>query len=415
MAVLTSFKAIRPREDIASKVAALPYDVMNSEEARAMVENNPYSFLHVDKAEIDLEKGIDLYDKRVYETARDNLAGMIHRGELLQEESNCLYIYRQIMNGRAQTGIVGCASIDDYIDNVIRKHEFTREDKEQDRINHVDYCNANTGPIFLTYRDNSEINKTVEGWTESKRPVYNFTTEDGISHIVWVIDEENTISKLIELFRGIETLYIADGHHRAASAVKVGQMRRKLNTSYKNEESFNFFLSVIFPDKDLYIMDYNRIVKDINSLSTEEYIIKVSERFNIEKYEGKGPCKPSCKHTYGMYIDDRWYLLTAKEGTYDSNDPVLSLDVSILQNNLLDPILGIKDPRTDDRIDFIGGMRGLKELEKRVDNGMKVAFSMYPTTIGELMAIADAGKVMPPKSTWFEPKLRSGLFIHSLK
>lgn len=415
MAVLTSFKAIRPRKDLASKVAALPYDVMNSEEAREMVENNAYSFLHVDKAEIDLEEGIDLYDKRVYDRAKKNLAGMIHRGELLQDKSNCLYIYRQIMDGRVQTGIVGCTSIDDYLNSVIKKHEFTREDKEQDRINHVEYCNANTGPIFLTYRDNSSINEILDGWTKSKTPVYNFTSEDGISHIVWVIDEQDTIDKLIELFKRVESLYIADGHHRAASAVKVGQMRRELDQNYKGDENYNFFLSVIFSDKDLYIMNYNRIVKDINGLSIEEFIIKVSEKFNIEKYEGEGSCEPTYVHSFGMYIESKWYLITSKESTYDSNDPVLSLDVSILQNNLLEPILGIKDPRTDERIDFIGGMRGLKELEKRVDSGMKVAFSMYPTTIGELMDIADIGKVMPPKSTWFEPKLRSGLFIHSIE
>lgn len=300
------------------------------------------------------------------------------------------------------------------MNNIIKKHEHTRADKEQDRINHVDYCNANTGPIFLTYKAVDEIESIVSKWTE-KEPVYNFVSEDGISHIVWIIESSEDIEKLCLLFKNVNYLYIADGHHRAASAVKVGQLRRKQNPNYTGDEEFNFFLSVIFPDKDLYIMDYNRVVKDLNGLTIEEYMLKVSEKFEVSTYEGNGPYKPSSKHTYGMYLDRKWYKLAAKEGTYNSEDPVDRLDVSILQNNLLSPILGIEDPRTDKRIDFVGGIRGLEELEKRVDEGMSVAFSMYPTTIEDLMDIADAGKVMPPKSTWFEPKLRSGLFIHKLK
>ncbi|SKA91677.1 Uncharacterized conserved protein, DUF1015 family [Caloramator quimbayensis] len=413
MVVLRPFKAIRPKKELAHKVAALPYDVMNSDEAREMVEGNPYSFLHIDKAEIDLDRDIDIYDKKVYEKARENLYSFIDRGIFNQDEKPYLYIYRLIMNGRSQTGIVGCTSIDDYMNNIIKKHEFTRADKEQDRINHVDYCDANTGPIFLTYKNKREINDIIDNWTK-KEPEYDFTAEDGISHIVWVIDDEKTILKLIELFKGIDSLYIADGHHRAASAVKVGIKRREENKNYTGDEEFNFFLSVIFPDSDLYIMDYNRVVKDLNGLSSEEFIKKVSEKFDIKPYEGEGQLRPSRKHTFGMFLDGMWYELTAKKGTFDEKDPVGRLDVSILQNNLLDPILGIKDPRTDKRIDFIGGIRGLKELEKRVKEGMKVAFSMYPTTIDDLMDIADAGKVMPPKSTWFEPKLRSGLFIHKL-
>ncbi|MCM0647070.1 DUF1015 family protein [Clostridium swellfunianum] len=414
MAVVRPFKAVRPAKDLADKVAALPYDVMNSDEAREMVKDNPYSFLHVDKAEIDLDKSIDLYDKKVYEKARENLYKMIDDDVFIEDDKPQLYIYRQVMDGRTQTGLVGCTSIDDYMNNIIKKHEHTRADKEQDRINHVDYCNANTGPIFLTYKAQDEIDSIIKKWTDNE-PVYNFVSEDGISHIVWIIECDKDIEKLTSLFKTVDYLYIADGHHRAASAVKVGQMRRNENPSYTGEEEFNFFLSVLFPDRDLYVMDYNRVVKDLNGLSAEEYMLKVSEKFNVSTYEGDGPYKPSSKHTYGMYLDRKWYMLEAKEGTYNPEDPVDRLDVSILQNNLLRPILGIEDPRTDKRIDFVGGIRGLGELERRVEQGMKVAFSMYPTTIQDLMDIADAGKVMPPKSTWFEPKLRSGLFVHKLK
>ena len=413
MAIVRPFKAIRPKKDLAEKVAALPYDVMNSDEAREMVKSNPYSFLHVDKAEIDLDRSIDLYDKKVYEKASENLTDMIKNHIMESDEKPYLYIYRQIMNGKAQTGIVGCTSIDEYMNNIIKKHEFTRADKEQDRINHVDYCNANTGPIFLTYKAVDEIDNIVKQWTE-KQPEYNFVSEDGISHIVWVINDEKIIDRLSSLFKKVQYLYIADGHHRAASAVKVGIKRREQNPEYTGNEEFNFFLSVIFPDKDLHIMDYIRVVKDLFGLSSKEYLEKVAEKFDIRECEGKEPYRPEAKHTFGMYLDGKWYMLTAKEVTYDPEDPVNRLDVSILQKNLLNPILGIEDPRTDKRIDFVGGIRGLKELEKRVAEGMKVAFSMYPTSINELMDIADAGKVMPPKSTWFEPKLRSGLFIHKL-
>ena len=414
MAVVKAFRAIRPTPELADKVAALPYDVMDSNEAREMVKGNPYSFLHVDKAEIDLDPAIDLYDKRVYEKARDNMKGMIKDGTLQQDKNNYLYIYKQVMNGRAQVGLVGCTSIDDYINNIIKKHEFTRADKEQDRINHVDYCNANTGPIFLTYRAKKSINDMVDSWMTGHKPVYDFVSEDGIGHTVWVIDDEAVIKKLEAEFAGIDYLYIADGHHRSASAVKVGLKRREQFPNYKGDEEFNFFLSVLFPDEQLYIMDYNRVVKDLNGNSQDEFTKKVGEKFDIEAYNGNGPFKPTAKHTFGMYLDGKWYKLTAKAGTFNENDPVDRLDVSIMQNNILNPILGIQDPRTDKRIDFVGGIRGLKELEKRVNAGMKVAFSMFPTSIDDLMAIADAGQVMPPKSTWFEPKLRSGLFIHEL-
>lgn len=415
VAILKPFAAVRPRKDIAHKVAALPYDVMNSEEAREIVGDNEYSFLHVDKAEIDLDRNINIYDKIVYEKARNNLYEMINKGVLAKDNKKCLYIYRLIMDGIEQTGIVGCASIDDYLNNEIKKHEHTREEKEQDRINHVDICDANTGPIFLTYKYNNEINGIIKSWTE-KEAIYDFLAEDNIRHMVWIIDDEHIICNICNIFKNIDSIYIADGHHRSASAVKVGLKRRKEKPNYTGEEEFNFFLSVLFPHSDLRIMDYNRIVKDLNGLSTEEYMFRVSEKFNVNIYEGDEPYRPSCKHTYGMYLGGKWYELTAKKGTYDPCNLVDRLDVSILQNNLLKPILGIEDPRTDNRVDFVGGIRGLKELELRVDNQKNgAAFSMYPTDIEDLMLIADAGEVMPPKSTWFEPKLRSGLFIHTLR
>ncbi len=413
MAIVRPFKGIRPTKELVDKVAALPYDVMNTEEAREMVDGNPYSFLHVDKAQIDLDKNINQYDEIVYKTARKNLDNMRTEGTYIQDDEPKMYIYRQVMNGRTQTGIVGCTSIDDYMNNIIKKHEHTRAEKEQDRVNHVDYCNANTGPIFLTYKNVSEIDKIVNKWTQDE-PEYNFVSEDGISHIVWVIRCKDDIEKLEEQFKGVQYLYIADGHHRAASAVRVGKMRREQNPNYTGEEEFNFFLSVIFPADDLYVMDYNRVVQDLNGNSSEEFMNKIVDKFKVEEYMGDGEYRPENKGNFGMYLDEKWYKLTAKEGTFDAKDPVKSLDVSILQTNLLQPILGIEDPRTSDRIDFVGGIRGLKELERRVAEGMKIAFSMYPTSIVELMNIADAGEVMPPKSTWFEPKLRSGIFVHEL-
>ncbi|MGE5453715.1 MAG: DUF1015 domain-containing protein [Methylocystaceae bacterium] len=413
MAVVRPFQAVRPTAELSTRVAALPYDVMSSEEAREMVKDNPYSFLHVDKAEIDLDPAIDLYDPLVYATARANLEKMQADDVLVKEEQPRLYIYRLIMAGRSQTGVVGCTAIDDYLHNVIKKHEHTRADKEQDRINHVNTCNANTGPIFLTYRAVEAINQLVEKWTGTE-PLYNFTAEDGVSHIVWIVDSEADIKLLSAHFAEVECLYIADGHHRCASAVKVGQSRRQQQPNFTGEEEFNYFLSVIFPDHDLYIMDYNRVVQDLNGFDRDDFIRLIAEKFIILPITSTGPYKPTQKQTFGMYLDEKWYQLTAKEGSFNCNHPVERLDVSILQNNLLRPILGINDPRTDKRIDFIGGIRGLGELEKRVKAGMRVAFSLYPTTIDDLMAIADAGEVMPPKSTWFEPKLRSGLFVHEL-
>ncbi len=409
--VVRAFKGIRPVEELASKIAALPYDVMNSEEAREMVKGNPHSFLHVDRAEIDLDPSIDVHDKRVYEKARENLDKMISDGEYIQDDHPCLYIYRQIMNGRAQTGLVFCASIDDYINNNIKKHEFTRADKELDRINHVDYCDANTGPIFLTYKEDDVASEVIKAWCKRK-PIYDFTSEDGISHIVWVIDNEIIVNEIIALFKDVNAFYIADGHHRSASAVKVGLKRREANPNYTGEEEFNYFLAVAFPDNDLMVMDYNRVVKDTNGLSKEQLIEKLSDKFIITRSETQ--VKPSKKHTFGMFIEDEWYLLAAKDGIFDKEDPIDSLDVAILQNNVLTPILGIEDVRTSDRIDFIGGIRGIDELERRVHKDMKIAFSMYPTEVSDIMNVADIGEVMPPKSTWFEPKLRSGLFVHKL-
>ena len=412
MAVVRPFKGIRPVKNLASQIAALPYDVMNSDEAREMVKGNKYSFLHVDKAEIDLDPSIDVHDKKVYEKARENLDRMIADGEYIQDERPCLYIYRQIMNGRAQTGIVFCASIDDYMNDVIKKHEFTRADKEQDRINHVDYCDANTGPIFLTYKEDNIATEVINAWIDSREPEYNFVAEDGISHIVWVIDNPIIVSEIVELFKDVKNLYIADGHHRSASAVKVGLKRRADNPNYTGEEEFNYFLAVVFPDNDLMVMDYNRVVKDLNGLSKDELIAKLEEKFTVTKRAES--VKPSKKHTFGMYVENEWYLLEAKDGIYNKEDPIDSLDVAILQNNVLTPILGIEDVRTSDRIDFIGGIRGIDELERRVHKDMKVAFSMYATEVSDIMKVADIGEVMPPKSTWFEPKLRSGLFIHKL-
>lgn len=414
MPVIKPFKAFRPQPKLVTKVASPPYDVLNTEEARQLVKDNPYSFLHINKAEIDLDSSVDHYDQRVYEKARENLDRMIKERVYLQDEQEKLYIYRQIMKGRAQTGLVVCVSIDDYLKGKIKKHENTRADKEKDRINHIDFTDANTGPVFMTYKAKTEITEVLNKWVEEKEPVYDFTSEDGITHTCWVINDEQVIKRLIEVFAQIDYLYIADGHHRAAAATKVGLKRRERFKDYTGKEEFNYFLSVLFPDDELYIMDYNRVVADLAGNSEEEFSQKVSEKFNIEKYSGGSPYRPETRHIFGLYLDNYWYKLTVKPGTFDEGDVIDSLDVSILQNNLLTPVLGIKDPRTDKRIEFVGGIRGLEELEKRVKAGMKVAFSLYPTSLEELMNVADAEKLMPPKSTWFEPKLRSGIFIHKL-
>ena len=411
MAVFKAFRAYRPAKENQALIPALPYDVMNTEEAREMVKGNPLSFLHVDKAQIDFEKGFDQYSQQVYDKARENLLALENSGKMIQDEKPCLYIYRQVMNGRSQTGIVGCASIDDYKNNIIKKHEHTLAVKEQDRVNHVNTCDANTGPIFLTYRNDHSISTIVNEWIRTHRSTYDFTSGN-VKQTVWVVDDIKTVEELQSLFDKVGALYIADGHHRCASAVRVGDMRRKENPNYTGDEEFNFFLAVAFPDEELAIMDYNRVVKDLNGLSKEDFFSRIEEKFELSKLSSQA--KPLERHSFSMYIDKEWFSLKAKEGTFDKNDPVDRLDVSILQNNLLDPILGIKDPKNDDRIAFIGGIRGLDELERRANSDMRVAFAMYPTTIDDLMSIADADKIMPPKSTWFEPKLLSGLFIHHL-
>ncbi len=411
MALYRAFQAFRPEKSKQALIPALPYDVMNSDEAKEMVKDNPYSFLHIDKAEIDLPKGTDIYSDEVYRKAKENLENLEKTGALIQDKKPCFYIYRQIMNGRSQTGIVGCASIDDYMNNVIKKHEHTLAKKEVDRIRHVDTCNANTGPIFLTYRKNDIISNTVNSWVISHESVYDFVA-DGVNQTVWVIDDEDIINTISTEFAKIDALYIADGHHRCASAVKVGQKRREEKPDYTGDEEFNFFLSVAFPDDELEIMDYNRVVKDLNGMSREEFLSSLSHSFEVEKVETQ--YKPTKRHTFGMLIENDWYKLSAKEQIIDESDPVKRLDVSILQDNLLSPILDIDDPKTNDRIDFIGGIRGLGELERRCKEDMKLAFAVYPTSIGDLMSIADANLIMPPKSTWFEPKLLSGIFIHHL-
>ena len=413
MAIIRPFKAYRPIKEHVKDIAALPYDVMSSKEARGMVKNNKYSFLHVDRAEVNLDESVGEYDKVVYDTAKKVLENMIEEGLYIQEKAPAIYIYQQIMDGRGQKGIVCCTSVDDYINNIIRKHERTRLLKEIDRVNHVDICNANTGPIFLTYRNNNEISSIVEEWTK-KEPVYDFISEDGNGHRVWIIDDNIVIEKLVKLFKSIKYLYIADGHHRSASAVKVALKRRKQLGKYTGNEEFNYFLSIIYPDTELKVFDYNRTVKDLNGLSEEEFFSKVEESFYLSKSESNKPVSPKNKHEFGMYMNKQWFILRAKDGSFDESNPIDSLDVSILQNNLLNPILGISDPTKSERIEFIGGIRGLKELENRADTDMKVSFSMYATTIDDIMNVADSGKTMPPKSTWFEPKPRSGIFIHKL-
>ncbi len=411
MADIKPFRCVRPAAELAEKVAALPYDVYNRKEACEAVKNAPLSFLNIDRAETQFGDDVDTYADCVYDKAKELLNKEISDGIFIKDNDDAYYIYRLIMDGRAQTGIVACASIDDYLENRIKKHENTRADKEQDRINHVDRTNAQTGPIFLAYRSNSVINRVVADNCK-KTPIYDFTANDGITHQVWKIDDAKDISDVRDAFASINSIYIADGHHRAASAVRVGVMRREQNPGYDGTEEFNYFLSVLFPDEELMIMPYNRVVKDLNGLTEDEYLEAVSRYFDVEK-KGHKALYPDEKCSFGMYLDGTWYILTAKD-SIRSDDPVDGLDVAVLQDYLLAPILGIGDPRTDKRIDFIGGIRGLSELERRAESDMKVAFSMYPTSIQELFSVADAGRLMPPKSTWFEPKLRSGLFIHML-
>ena len=412
MAQIRPFKAYRPCKGMEEKIAALPYDVYNRQEACEVVKKNPESFLAVDRAETQFGEEVDTYADCVYEKADQMLREKIQEGKFVQDPMPCFYLYELTMDGHSQTGVVGCASIDDYRNNVIEKHENTRADKEEDRIRHVDTCSMQTGPIFLAYRAEEDLKEKI-GEMKNQAPVYDFVSEDGIGHRVWVIADKANVAMIEEAFAKIPAIYIADGHHRCASAVKVGLKRREQHPDYTGKEEFNYFLSVIFPDEELRILDYNRVVKDLNGMDAGTFLAKAEEHFIVEK-KGRTPYRPEKKGTFGMYLEDKWYCLTAKEGIR-SDDAVEGLDVSLLQNYLLNPVLGIKDPKTDKRIDFVGGIRGLAELERRVHTDMKVAFSMYPTSIGELFAVADAGRLMPPKSTWFEPKLRSGLFLHEIE
>ncbi|MCD8223750.1 MAG: DUF1015 family protein [Clostridiales bacterium] len=410
MANIRPFRCIRPNKEAAPVVAALPYDVYSRQEAKAVVAKNPQSFLAIDRAETQFDDSVDLHDLRVYEKARTMLNDWIAQGVLLEDEDEVYYIYALTMDGRTQTGVVACAAVDDYLNGVIKKHENTREDKEQDRICHVDVTNAHTGPIFLAYRADRSLSKRIAQIT-AQEALYDFTAEDGIRHQVWKVADAADNAFIREHFAAMDAVYIADGHHRAASAVKVGLRRRAANPGYTGEEPFNYFLSVLFADEELMIMPYNRVVQDLNGLNKKDFLAEVEKRFIVAKAEA--PVQPENSRHIGMYLDHGWYELAARPEIIN-DDPVRGLDVSLLQDYLLAPVLGIADPRTDARIQFIGGIRGLAELERLVDGGQAVAFSMYPTSIAELFAVADAGLLMPPKSTWFEPKLRSGLFIHKL-
>ena len=414
MATVRPFKAVRPAQERVQDVISLPYDVMNRSEAAAMAEGNPHSFLHICRSEIDLPDQEDPYDASVYEKAKENIAKFIEDGTFIEDECPCLYIYREIMDGRVQTGIVGCVSVDEYQNNTIKKHEFTRVEKEQDRIRHFDVCDTNTEPVFLTYRDDKRIRSIVEGFAESNEPVYDVTASDGIRHILWVVDDEELIAGITALFTEIPALYIADGHHRSASACKVGLKRREENPGYTGDEEFNFFMAAIFPDSDLRIFDYNRVIKDLNGLSEEEFIGKIKAAGFAVDDMGEETYSPEAKHVFSMYLGGKWYRLIP-DSSIIPDHVIDSLDVAILQNNILEPVLGISDPRTDKRIDFVGGIRGLGELKRRAESDMKVAFAVYPVDVTDLLKVSDNDMVMPPKSTWFEPKLGSGLFMHRLK
>ena len=413
MAIVRPFKAFRPKPELCEKVAALPYDVLTREQASKQAQGNPHSFLHVDKSEIDLDPSVHPHDAAVYKKAVENLDKLISSGTLIQDTAPCYYIYSLTTRGRTQTGLVCCSSIDDYINQVIKRHEFTLSEKQQDRIRHVDTLDANTGPIFLACHPNASLSGTLKSWMDAHQPVCDFTTDAGLTNKVWVINDAAVIDKLTGIAKGITSLYIADGHHRTASAAEVGQMRRKANPGYTGDEEFNYFLTVIFPSDELEIVDYNRVVKDLNGATTEQFLAKLAENFVVTPYTGTEPFRLKQKRTFGIYLENKWYQLTAKPQICDDKDPEKGLDVWIIQTHLLEPILGIKDPSTDKRIDFLGGVGGLGELEERVHSGWRVAIALFPTSMDEFMAIADIGKVMPPKSTWFEPKLRSGLLVHT--
>jgi uncharacterized protein (DUF1015 family) len=407
MSEIHPFKAYRPRPELASRVASVPYDVINTAEARQLAIGNPDSFLHVCRPEIDLPEGVDEHDDRVYATGAANLKRFIAEGILSREAEDSFYIYQQRMGDHVQAGIVALCPVREYEDNRIKKHEFTRRDKEDDRTRHVTEQNANAEPVFLAYRAQAEIDAIVDS-VRATAPLYDVTTPDGIGHTVWRIGDAATIARLAELFGKVEALYIADGHHRTASAVRYGQAHRAANPHPQGDESYEYFMAVIFPHNQLKIFDYNRIVRDLNGLTSAEFLKRVEEKFVVTPAASRQPSRAT---TFGMYMEGQWYSLEARPGSYPVDDPIKRLDVSILQDNLLAPVLGILDPRTDKRVDFVGGIRGMDELERRVKSGFAVAFSLFPTSLGQLMDVADAGEVMPPKSTWFEPKLRSGLLV----
>ena len=413
MVKIKEFRGLRPTAELVEAVASPPYDVLNSQEAKDMVRGKPLSFLHVVKPEIDLPENISPYDEAVYRKGKENLDRLIADGVLIQDTLPAFYFYRLIMGDITQTGLVAGASIEDYENDLIKKHELTRADKEADRIKHVDTLNANAGPVFLTYQAREDMN-TLTAEVIGRDPIYDFTSDDGIRHTFWRVESPEMVERIRKIFSGIDRLYVADGHHRSASGTIVGQRRREANPDHTGEEEYNYFLSVIFPHNQLYIMDYNRVVKDLNHHSPEEFIRLISDYFEVKVQVDNTPYHPKSTLEFGMYLGGQWYKLTAKDRSFPADDPVASLDISILQNNLLSPILGIGDPRKDNRIDFVGGIRGLEELSRRVDDGEAVAFALYPTSIEQLMAVADQGLMMPPKSTWFEPKLRSGIIVHLL-
>jgi len=414
MAILKPFKGIRPVKDKVKQVASKPYDVLNEKEARAECAGNPFSFYHVIKPEIDFPDDFDHYSPEIYKKGKENFQRLLNDGVFFQDDEDSYYIYQQTMNGRKQNGIVGCASVDDYMNDIIKKHELTRPDKEEDRKNHVRVSNLNYEPVFFAYPKVVALDEIVNTVISGK-PEYDFVTEDGIGHTFWVIRDRSVIDKITEHFSRIKYTYVADGHHRTAAAALVGKERREANKNHTGKEEYNFFLAVHFPDDQLTIMDYNRVVKDLNGLSADDFISKLKENFIVEE-KGASAYKPEKLHNFGMYLDHKWYSLTSKEGTFNDKDPIGVLDVTILSKKILEPLLNIKDLRTDKRIDFVGGLRGLGELERRVNSGeMKVAFALYPVTMKQLINIADTGSIMPPKTTWFEPKLRSGLILHSLE
>lgn len=413
MAILKAFKGIRPTEEMVKRVACRPYDVLDEKEARIEANGDPYSFYHVIKPEIDFPDGHNVYAPEIYQTGRSNFEKMVADGVFKQDATDCLYIYSQTMNGRTQYGIVGCAAVDDYMNNIIKKHELTRPDKEEDRKNHVRIGNMNAEPVFFAYPNVPALDTIVNEVVKSA-PAYDLVTDDGIGHTFWVISDAGTVKQIIDLFAKIPATYVADGHHRTAAAALVGKERRDLNPNHTGQEEYNFFLAVHFPDNQLHIMDYNRVIRDLNNMTKDELLSKLGESFTIEE-KGANEYRPSRLHEFSMYIDGSWYALTAKTGTYNDNDPIGVLDVTILSERVLAPLFNITDLRKDKRIDFVGGLRGLGELKRRVDNGdVKVAFALYPVTMKQLIDIADTGQIMPPKTTWFEPKLRSGLVIHSL-